>query len=264
MPARILVIDDSLALLQTVRSALESAGYEVETSSQPLEMALDLGRVQPDLVLLDVEMPEVRGTEVLERLRENAAQLKCWVALFSSLEEAELERLAGEVGAQGWIRKSSPIRAGVLARHVRRLLLERTAAREAEQEESERPRALVVDDSRAMRHILGSILTEANYEVHQAEDGQAALELLDQPGMKPRLLLMDLNMPRLNGFESVQAVRERFPSSDDVTILMVTSETDRPKILRALEAGADEYLMKPFTKDSLLQKLETLGLPPQA
>lgn len=256
MAARILVIDDNLTLLKAVRGGLEAAGYEVETSSRPLQMALDLGRVRPDLVLLDVEMPEVEGPEVLATLRENAAEIQAWVVLFSSLSEQELARRAEAVGAQGWIRKASPLNPGRLARRVRQLLLERKEAADR----SAPPHALVIDDSSAMRRILRSILEDVAFEVLEARHGHEALERLGAVTVQPRLLLVDLNMPEMDGLEFIGQVRARFPASE-ARILMVTSETDRTRIQEALAAGADEYLMKPFSRASLLEKLATLELP---
>jgi two-component system chemotaxis response regulator CheY len=256
MPARILVIDDSLPLLKAVREGLLAAGYEVETSTQPLQMALDLGRIRPDLVLLDVEMPEVRGTEVLATLRENAATIRADVILFSSKPEEELERMAAEAGAQGWIRKASPLNPGRLAREVRRLVLARKEAQEAA---GERVSAMVVDDSRAMRHILRTILESASFDVVEASHGRDALAQLEAHPKTPQLLLVDLNMPEMNGYELIAELRLRFTS--ELRILMVTSETDPSRIQTALEAGANEYLMKPFSRESLLEKLEFLELP---
>lgn len=255
MSARVLVIDDDVPLLEAVRAALEGAGYEVETSSQPLELALDLSRVRPDLVLLDVAMPDVRGTDVLATLKANAGEIRAWVALFSSLPEDELQRLAEEAGARGWIRKASPFSPGRLARQVRKLLLDR------EREHAARPapaRALVVDDSFTMRQILRRVLEDAEIQVEEACHGREALEVIGARDEPPGLLLVDLNMPEMDGYELVTEVRAQHDASR-VRILMVTSETDLTRIQRALAAGADEYLMKPFSGASVREKLECLG-----
>ena len=252
MTSRILVIDDSLATLEVARQALSTVGYEVETSTQAVQMANELALVRPDLVLLDVELPELKGTDAFARLRDNAGELSAWVALFSSRPEEELAELARSVGAQGHIRKGSPLDPSRLVREVRGLLV---ARREAQVSRT----AMVVDDSNAMRHMLRLILEDVGYEVTPAPEGRTALELLQERGAPPDLMLVDLNMPELDGYGLVEAVRERFPGPP--TIVMVTSESDRERILRALEAGANEYVMKPFTRLSLLEKLELLGLP---
>jgi len=121
-------------------------------------------------------------------------------------------------------------------------------------------RAIVVDDSRAMRTILRKMLTEIGFsEVLEAEHGRAALDALSEGGEPPALALVDWNMPEMNGIDLVRAVRAN-PAYRSVRILMVTTETEMAHVAIALEAGADEYLMKPFTKDAMLGKLELLGL----
>ena len=124
--------------------------------------------------------------------------------------------------------------------------------------------AIVVDDSRAMRTILGRFLRDAGYDVAEAGDGRAALtrlaELAGQPGV-PSLALVDWNMPEMNGLEFVRAVRAD-AAYRDLRIVMVTSETEMERIVLALDAGADEYLMKPFTREAIFGKLELLGLAP--
>ncbi|HJL42446.1 MAG TPA: response regulator [Myxococcales bacterium LLY-WYZ-16_1] len=118
--------------------------------------------------------------------------------------------------------------------------------------------ALVIDDSRAMRKILGRILTDIGYQVREAENGSAALEVLNE-GATPHLALVDWNMPVMNGYEFVCKVRED-ARWNDLRLMMVTTETGETEVTRALDAGANEYVMKPFTKDVIVQKLKLMGL----
>jgi two-component system chemotaxis response regulator CheY len=119
-------------------------------------------------------------------------------------------------------------------------------------------RALVIDDSRTVRIIVRSILTELGMEVIEAANGREGLDQLraiDDVG----LILVDWNMPEMNGLEFVQAVRaDRL--YDQVRVMMVTTETEQEQVMRALAAGANEYLMKPFTKDVLVAKLSLLDV----
>ena len=121
-------------------------------------------------------------------------------------------------------------------------------------------KALVIDDSRVMRRIVAGILKDAGFETVEAEDGQQALERLDEhPDVT--LCCIDWNMPVMNGYEFVVAVRaqERWR---EVTLMMVTTEGEHDQIVRALAAGAHEYVIKPFTPDVILDKLDLLGLLP--
>ena len=119
-------------------------------------------------------------------------------------------------------------------------------------------RALVLDDSKAMRMILGRILTPLGFEVVGASDGHEGLEELKKMGTAD-LILVDWNMPRMNGLEFVKAVRAD-SAYDTVRIMMVTTETEIDNVAQALEAGANEYVMKPFTKEVVLEKLGILGI----
>jgi len=119
-------------------------------------------------------------------------------------------------------------------------------------------RALVIDDSKAMRSILGRMLRGLGFEVVEAGDGQDALEKLKVAG-KVDLALVDWNMPEMNGVEFVQAVRAEH-AYDGTLLMMVTTETEMGKVSKALEAGANEYVMKPFTQEVILEKLQILGL----
>ena len=118
--------------------------------------------------------------------------------------------------------------------------------------------ALMVDDSRVIRAIVGRAMHELGFETQEAGDGQGALDRLKQ-GPLPAVMLIDWNMPGLSGLELVQAVRAN-PAWSEVRLIMITSENDIERVQKALEAGADEYIMKPFTKDMIQEKLTLLGV----
>jgi two-component system, chemotaxis family, chemotaxis protein CheY len=122
-------------------------------------------------------------------------------------------------------------------------------------------RALVIDDSRAMRMILKRIVTKLNFEVTEAADGQEALDLLASMGEVPELALIDWNMPNMNGLEFVTKARAD-PRLREMTLVMVTTESEQNQIVRALAAGAHEYVIKPFTEGAMIEKLALLGLVP--
>ena len=119
-------------------------------------------------------------------------------------------------------------------------------------------RALVVDDSRAVRLILAKTLGELGFEVVQAANGREALDIMAREGSSVDLALVDWNMPEMNGLEFVRQLRTE-PCYDDVRLMMVTTETEMEQIALALEAGANEYVMKPFTREAVEDKLRLLG-----
>jgi two-component system chemotaxis response regulator CheY len=122
-------------------------------------------------------------------------------------------------------------------------------------------RALIVDDSSAMRAFLKMILKGAGFEVSEARNGKEGLQALT-PVVLPDVVLLDWNMPEMNGLEMLQQLRAD-PRCSHVKVMMVTTETELAEMSRALGAGADEYVMKPFTREVILDKLELLGLMPQ-
>lgn len=122
-------------------------------------------------------------------------------------------------------------------------------------------RALVIDDSRAMRRIVAGILEGVGIETVQADNGRHALDLLDEIEL-PELACVDWNMPELNGLDFVHAVRSQ-PRLRAMTLMMVTTESEHSQIVRALAAGAHEYLIKPFTAEAMRDKLQLLGMLPQ-
>jgi two-component system chemotaxis response regulator CheY len=122
-------------------------------------------------------------------------------------------------------------------------------------------RALVVDDSRAMRAILSKALVESGFEVVQAANGREAIETMDREGLTLSLVLLDWNMPEISGIEVLEKLRSRSELSG-VRMVMVTTETEIEQMARALQAGADEYVMKPFTREALEDKLRLIGVLP--
>lgn len=119
-------------------------------------------------------------------------------------------------------------------------------------------RALIVDDSRYIRSFLRSLLEERGVDCIEAEHGKMALTMLEQH-RDLELALVDVNMPIMGGLDCVRAIRgDR--RMDSVRIMMVTTEADHCFIESALEAGADEYLMKPFDAAALAEKLQIIGI----
>lgn len=119
-------------------------------------------------------------------------------------------------------------------------------------------RALIIDDSRAMRRILRGIVEPLGFDVSEAGNGKQGLEQLNQLE-DVELVLVDWNMPEMNGLEFVQAVRSD-DSRRDLKLVMVTTETEPAKMARAMMAGVDEFVMKPFTQDILVDKLRLIGV----
>lgn len=119
-------------------------------------------------------------------------------------------------------------------------------------------RALIVDDSRFIRQHMRQLLERIGLSCEEATDGREALKVLESSDPFD-FMLVDVNMPCMNGLECVKALRDT-GLHRPMKVMMVTTEEDNSFICRALEYGADEFLMKPFTPESLREKLVMLGL----
>lgn len=123
-------------------------------------------------------------------------------------------------------------------------------------------KAIVVDDSRATRMILKRALSAQGFDVVEAGDGKQALEELQKTGPLD-LALVDWNMPVMTGYELIKEVRAQ-KAMDRMAIMMVTTESEASQVQKALDAGANEYVMKPFTDQVLREKLLLLGFAKDA
>ena len=117
---------------------------------------------------------------------------------------------------------------------------------------------LIVDDSRAIRTILGKILTAQGYSVLQAENGAAGIEVLRQSG-DVALICVDCNMPEMSGIEMARRLRG-MPRYHRTPMMMITTETHALIMEAAMQAGINEYVMKPFNSDIIVEKLRILDV----
>ena len=116
---------------------------------------------------------------------------------------------------------------------------------------------LIVDDSSVIRKVARKIMEEANFEISEAENGQQALEKCRHN--MPEIILLDWNMPVMNGLEFLKELRKE-ASGDTAKVIFCTTENDMDHITQAISAGANEYIMKPFDKEIIISKLKEVGL----
>ncbi len=117
---------------------------------------------------------------------------------------------------------------------------------------------LIIDDEDAIRMFLSDALDPFNLKVHQAADCRQGLDIIKNVG-NIRVSLVDWKIPGMTGLEMVKEIRDTLKNKD-MAIIMVTGMNDLEDVIKALEAGANEYLMKPFTPDMLYDKLKLVGL----
>ncbi len=231
----VLVVDDSAATRQILRGMLESAGYQVAEADGGAA-ALQLARfLQPKLIALDIMMPDLDGFDVLQVLRSDTLTRDLPVLLISA--SGEHERGA----ALGVAYLAKPFTTAELLGQVRRLI------------GSPGRRVLVMDDDYHVRPTLVRLLRRGGFDVLEAGDGRSGLELIERE--RPDLVLLDVRMPDVDGYEILRRLRQL----PQVRVVVLTAGDEQgDDEARALAAGAVRYLRKPIASDELVAELERL------
>jgi DNA-binding response OmpR family regulator len=239
----ILLADDSPLIHRHTAPILAEAGYEVANAMDGAE-ALALCRARaPDLVILDIEMPEMDGYAVCSEVKGDPELGHVPVLICSSLGEAhDLER-GFDAGADDYLVK--PVVPEELLTRVKQLLSGTIPA--------SRERILVVDDSPALRHYVADCLARQGFEVSTAENGRIGLDKAIQ--LKPALIVSDYEMPEMTGFELVHALK-RSPDTRNIPVIMLTARESRRDMAQMRAAGASAYLVKPFAQDKCIAMVE--------
>jgi signal transduction histidine kinase/DNA-binding response OmpR family regulator len=233
----VLVIDDDPTALDLLERTLEGAGVRVVKASDGRE-ALNLARsLQPAAITLDVLMPGMDGWEVLNELKADAATADIPVIIVTMTTD---RHLGYALGATEFLTK--PVRRDQLV-----TLLDRHAT------EGGRRHALVVDDKTENRELLRRVLGNEGWRVSEAENGQAALEAVAKD--PPALILLDLMMPVMDGFEFVLEMRRRDPPSE-IPIVVVTAKDITDEDLRRLNGGVMGLIEREgLDQDALVEML---------
>jgi two-component system chemotaxis response regulator CheY len=132
-----------------------------------------------------------------------------------------------------------------------------TGRHAAQECEAEMKTCLVVDDSSVIRKVARRILEGMDFQIVEAEDGEQALDACRR--QLPEAILLDWNMPKMDGYEFLRSLR-KLPGGDAPKVVFCTTENDVAHIARALHAGANEYIMKPFDKEIVEAKFQEVGL----
>lgn len=237
MAARVLVIDDSAMIVDLLVKALVAGGIEAEAAMDLAQLDARLKGGQHELVLVDVNMPEMYGDDVVEFLRATR-QIKSTLLLYSDLPEGELEKKTLASGADGFITKSSGLEAAVerVAEH-----LQKTA----------RPRrVLVVDDSEATARLLEAELSARGFEVTTCDSADKATKIILKKKTRPDLVLLDVKMPNVNGEQFCRFIKSNALFAG-IKVLLCSGENEAELQRICREAGADGYVQK----DALIAKV---------
>jgi len=239
IPPHVLVVEDNEQATTLLRTQLENEGFSV-TLARSAEDALEvLGRERPDVISLDILLPGMDGWEFLERVKASSALADIPVVIVSIVAE---KRQGFALGA-----------AQVLQKPVTREALTEALGRVGFRPGASRANILVVDDEPSAVALLATHLEAAGYLVHRAYGGMEAIEMTRH--ILPDLILLDLMMPEVNGFDVVEALKNE-PNTTQIPIIIVTSKEITADD-RATLNGYVEFIMNKssFSQESFINEV---------
>jgi DNA-binding response OmpR family regulator len=240
----IIVVDDVNFQLASIRERLKEH-YKVYPA-QSVEILFDiLGYVRPDLILMDVNMPDVDGFEAVERLYSHKHFTDIPIIILSSNKDRESIIKARDIGAADYM--SKPFKDAELIKCIEFHL-------SPEKQAACKPVILAVDDDPGILQTVSYVLSN-RYKVHTLPDPRVIKELLAT--VSPDLFLLDYNMPGYNGFDLVPLIRS-YADHGETPIVFLTTEGTEDVISTAIHLGADGFILKPIDGTLLREKMEAL------
>ena len=247
----ILVVEDDADIANMVRLYLTGANYTIAITSEG-KKALSLCRERmPNLVILDIMLPDTDGFSVFQQLRSDP-YTKHIPVIFLTQKDGRVDQLTGlELGASDYITK--PFDLQELKLRVRNLL--QATSQKGRERVSFKGRLLVVEDNVDIATILHSFLTDVGYQAEFVATGQAALDVCQQNLYD--LIILDVELPDMEGFEVCRHLRQNVRTAY-TPIIFLTQRSERPDLIKGLEMGADDYMTKPFDIDELYLRVRNL------
>jgi len=242
---RILIVDDSAVFRASMKKILASMNAEIilaEDGQEGLDLAL---QEKFDIVVSDIDMPKINGIELCRSLKQTPSTQGIPVVMVSTFDSDSDVDKGFQAGASAYLSKYE----------IQSRLFETVESVLSKSKFKGDRLVMVVDDSKVVLRIVEKGLAEAGFRVITAENGKKALDLLDT--IQPDLILSDIEMPDINGFDFCQAVHTN-PDLSSMPIIAMSSKTDRGYMKRMLQNGASAYLCKPFNIDELVILVEKM------
>jgi two-component system chemotaxis response regulator CheY len=249
----VLIVDDSSTVRQILINGLKQIGFEgsMLKAVGDGKFALDkLKDTEFNLIISDWDMPRMNGIELLKEVKSNSGLKNIPFLMVTAKNEKQNIEKAFESGADQFI--SKPFSPEDLERLVSQLL--------THQNHFNGKRVLVVDDSQPMRKIIIKNLIQAGFQtnmIKEAGDGRDAIKMLAEENYD--LVMTDWHMPEVDGLELINMIRSAESKYiKKIPVLMVTSETEKEKIIEAIQMGAGQYIIKPFNSVQLQDKIRQI------
>ncbi len=237
MEKKILVVDDELRMREMFYDLLSRKGYKILTAPGAGEAIEIVRQENPDLVLIDIKMPNIDGIETLKKIREFDARIR--IVMLTGMDDVELEKQARLIGASGFLRKELDL--SLITKPVDGILAEIKEVSAAEAK-----KILIVDDNLQIRSFLERFLIKKGFYALSAASGEEALEKIKTA--KPIIVLLDIKMPGMDGLMTLKRIKE---INEDIGVIMITGVEDEDIGEVALKSGAYDYITKPLDLDYL-------------
>ena len=264
--ARILVIEDNKMNMKLVRSLLQLKQFEVLEAEDAEQGILMAQEYIPNLILMDIQLPGMDGLTATRIIKNNPALTHIPVIALTSHAMRGDDLKASEAGCDGYITK--PIDTRRFIDNILRYLMINENSQDAQVEKmvdgvkkeeagdsQSRYNLLVVDDESRNVKLITAMLSSEPYNILQANSGEKALEIINNHRID--LVLLDVMMPGLNGFEVTRIVKNN-PGTKYIPIVLVTALDGSENKLKALEVGADEFLTKPVNKIEIIARIKSI------
>lgn len=260
----ILIVDDIPDNLRLLSTLLTQQGYEVSKARNG-QMALQAAKsALPDLILLDINMPDIDGYEVCKLLKADAKTKQIPVIFLSALDDSWDKTKAFHVGGAGYVTK--PFKGEeVLVRVENQLALARKRSLQppqnaplilpdVEHDDANRGNILIVDDAPNNLRLLSTILTQQGYEVGKALNGKIALKSVQVS--PPDLILLDINMPEMDGYEVCEQLKLD-EKTRKIPVIFISALDDVFDKVKAFSVGGVDYITKPFQNEEVFARVKT-------
>jgi len=262
--AKILVVDDEPTIITFYEAALHEQGYQIAVATNGRETLEQVKTFLPDVIMLDVVMPDITGFEVTERIKSDPATTGIPIILVTGLGKVE-DRVKGlEAGADDFL--SKPFNLDEMLVRVRSLVkLKKLQDKLRQMEQEPQPAAsmtlkapqrlpliLVVEDDEKIVRICKSVLSTGGYEIVSAGDAGEAIQMIESD--TPDLLILDLMLPGMDGLDFLSKLKGN-PQTASVPVIILTALGDLKTKVKGFYIGADDYLVKPVSSLELLARV---------
>jgi len=248
----VLVVEDNELNMKLVRTLLELGKYEVLCANDAGTGIRLAGEHTPDLILMDIQLPDMDGLTATRQLKKDPKTEKIPVVALTAYAMKKDENMALDAGCNGYMSKPIDTKnfLSFVSKHI-----SNGNGKPHKAKSIGKPAILIVDDDPMNVKFLNTLLTKEGFHTETAYDGIEALEKIREN--PPEMILLDIMMPGIDGYQVTQKLKGD-PSTHNIPIILITALDGAADKARGMEAGADEFLNKPVNKTELIARVKSL------